>query len=313
MGQLGLKTGVLVLDEASSVLSSDRLCMTRGYAFRWEAGESPCLVVPNHKVRVLEVDPWVPLLAAVLDRGGGTKTEMRAHSWASRAQGSGAERAEVGIGRGPPPNPLSRRLVLCRMYEGKKAQDTPVDPSPDDDVSAEQLGVSLSADHFVKSDEAAAARGGPTYGLVIHDKATLRVHCSPRETTSTDDCVTFLQQFVAPIGDVKRLHYDGAHKIASSARVLGWRRDLSTPRRAQSNCVAERSVRRVLERTRTERMKSGLPREWWSEASGCNCFLRSAHDRIEHRIRGSLRVAAWTYVQREVDTFRSVHVGQVKV
>lgn len=49
----------------------------------------------------------------------------------------------------------------------------------------------------------------------------------------------------------------------------------------QSNGVAERVVRRVLEGTPAVIMKSGLPRDWWSEAAHCYCLLRNANDKIE--------------------------------
>lgn len=51
---------------------------------------SPCLILPNGKVRVLEVGHYDPLLAAVLDQGGYTKAEMGTLSAVFPSLASGA-------------------------------------------------------------------------------------------------------------------------------------------------------------------------------------------------------------------------------
>lgn len=40
-------------------------------------------------------------------------------------------------------------------------------------------------------------------------------------------------------------------------------------------------MRRVLEGAISVLMKTGMPREWWSEAARCYCFLRNANDKVE--------------------------------
>lgn len=92
--------------------------------------------------------------------------------------------------------------------------------APDDDVSAEKFGNLPNADHFVISDEAAAARDGSLCGLVNTDKATMLVGNFPRAAKSTEDLVSPFHQFVGSNDEVKRLYSDGAHEVASSARLL---------------------------------------------------------------------------------------------
>jgi len=48
-----------------------------------------------------------------------------------------------------------------------------------------------------------------------------------------------------------------------------------TPQRPQTNGVAERAVRTVLEGTRAILLASGLPHRWWVDATRCFCFLRN--------------------------------------
>lgn len=46
-------------------------------------------------------------------------------------------------------------------------------------MAAGQFGDLLTADHFAIADKAWASRDGSMYGLVIQDKATMWIVCSP--------------------------------------------------------------------------------------------------------------------------------------
>ncbi len=52
----------------------------------------------------------------------------------------------------------------------------------------------------------------------------------------------------------------------------------ATPHRPQTNSVAERAVRMVLEGTRAVLLPSGLPYRRWADAARCSCFLRHVKD-----------------------------------
>lgn len=205
VNELGLDTDMLVMDESPSVSSLGRLCMTRGYAFRWEAQESPCLILPNGKTRVPEVDHYLPLLAAAMDRLSDAQIRQGNLAGAFPAQASGVERpAKAGLVAGHllADSPRGSRREECM---NAKAQHTPyrrrsksfADPSPDDDASAEKLGDLVTADHCVTPYEAAAAaaREGSMYGLMIqasHDVGGLVSEgCSSwGQTTTKSSCCT---------------------------------------------------------------------------------------------------------------------------
>ena len=70
---------------------------------------------------------------------------------------------------------------------------------------------------------------------------------------------------------------------------MGWRHDVATPRRPQSNGAAEAAVARVIEGTRALLLKSGLAHEWWREAATCFPYLRNITDVIDGKTPYKLR------------------------
>ena len=77
---------------------------------------------------------------------------------------------------------------------------------------------------------------------------------------------------------VSRIYTHGSGELAEACAKLEWPHDVSTPYRPQTNGVAERAVRRVLEGTRSILLASGLSHEWWPTASECFAFLSNVTD-----------------------------------
>ena len=86
------------------------------------------------------------------------------------------------------------------------------------------------------------------------------------------------QLFAGPTAKVDLLYSDGAPELEAAADALGWLHDQSTPDRKQTNGVAERAVKRVLEGSRTSLYQSGLDYCWWPSASRVFCALRCFSD-----------------------------------
>ena len=87
-----------------------------------------------------------------------------------------------------------------------------------------------------------------------------------------------LQRFAGPKGQVQLLYSDGSLEIEKAAQALGWLHDTCTPDRKQTNGVAERAVKRVLEGSRTALYTSGLEHAWWPTAARAFCYLRCISD-----------------------------------
>ena len=93
------------------------------------------------------------------------------------------------------------------------------------------------------------SRHGDTVGLVMQDFGTKYIDFFPAATKSAADTQQALLQFAGPRDKVKRIYSDGSGELVSAIKEVGWRHDLATPNRPQSNGIAERAVRRVLEGT----------------------------------------------------------------
>ena len=139
----------------------------------------------------------------------------------------------------------------------------------------------MTADHIILATDAEESRHGDAVSLVIQDRYAMWLVSHSNASRGTEDTVYAFQQFVRNDSDVKRLYSDGSREIASAARKLGWRHDVSTPNRPQTNGVAERAVKRVIEGTRSVLLASGLPHRFWSDASKCYCQLRNFNDIVK--------------------------------
>ena len=63
------------------------------------------------------------------------------------------------------------------------------------------------------------------------------------------------------LGDAqrKRFYSDCAPELIRAAKDLGLLHDTATPNRPDTNCVAERAVRKVIEGTKAALEQTGLP------------------------------------------------------
>lgn len=83
--ELGLQTNVFVMEESPSMSSLGRWCMTRGYSFREDAGESPKLIPPNggfdhwrwNAMPRSSRPPWTSTVQRMMVRKGTTGQVLR--------------------------------------------------------------------------------------------------------------------------------------------------------------------------------------------------------------------------------------------
>ena len=103
-----------------------------------------------------------------------------------------------------------------------------------------------------------------------------------RHQVGREQSPSLLKQITKNDKDVKRLYSDGSGEIASAAKKLGWRHDVSTPQRPETNGAAERAVRRTCDGTRASLLQSGLHHRWWKDSvktyNQLPCFSNKVRD-----------------------------------
>ena len=75
------------------------------------------------------------------------------------------------------------------------------------------------------------------------------------------------------------IYSDGSREFISTIHELRLPHEVARPHRTQTNGVAERAVRRVLDGSRSILHQSGLLPTFGSEAVSCDVFLRNICDK----------------------------------
>ena len=149
----------------------------------------------------------------------------------------------------------------------------------EDDEKPISFGEIITADHFITARISEEAMLRERHGLVILDRGTDYVACYPVPdyiacypvpSKTADDTERALAHFAGD-STVSLFHSDNSPELLKAVRDLGWRHSTSTPGVPQSNGVAERAVRKVLEGIRTLLDQAGLPAAFWSYAAKHFC------------------------------------------
>ena len=91
------------------------------------------------------------------------------------------------------------------------------------------------------------------------------------------------------IGYLKSFTLTILWKFGKACEDLSWNDCTSTPHRSETNGIAERAVRRVMEGTSALLLQSGLAIEWWTDSMECYCYLRNIQDLLsdgKHHMKG---------------------------
>ena len=89
--------------------------------------------------------------------------------------------------------------------------------------------------------------------------------------------------FLEPSEKPKVICTDNSLEFGKSCEELSWNRRTSTPRRSETNGIAERVVRRVKEGTSAVLLQSGVVEQWWADSVECHCFLLNVQDLLSDR------------------------------
>ena len=108
-----------------------------------------------------------------------------------------------------------------------------------------------------------------TFAVVVQDLATPWIHsffhAKPHQLRRRREASgTFLH----PEENARSMFSDNSMEIFKHCEELNWKHERPTPRRSETNGIADRPVRRVKEGTSSVLVQSGLQESWWAETHG---------------------------------------------
>jgi len=140
-----------------------------------------------------------------------------------------------------------------------------------DDEIPRVFGALVTADHLIAQDIVDESILGDRTAPVVLDRGTQWLDMFPLLSKDFVDTAAALKEFVG-IAVVQDFYSDCSPELKKVAEFNGWKHTTSTPGRPETNGVAERAVRTVIEGTRTALEHAGLPPKWWSYAGRHFCF-----------------------------------------
>ena len=130
---------------------------------------------------------------------------------------------------------------------------------------AENFGDLITAAHKVLSENC-ESRNNHRCAVMVQDLATQWIQSNPCKTKTSRETQRSLQKFLEPDRKPEVIYTDNSLEFGKSCEDLSWNHCTSTPHRSETNGIAERAVRRVMEGTRyccrPVRMKSGRQILW---------------------------------------------------
>ena len=123
--------------------------------------------------------------------------------------------------------------------------------------------------------EGCESRNNRQYAVVIQDLATQWIQSYPCKTNTSQQIEKSLQKFLEPTRKPKVIYTANSQEFGKACEDLSWNDCTSTPRRSETNGIAEREVRRIKEGTSAVLPQSGLDEKWWADSMERYCYLRN--------------------------------------
>ena len=135
----------------------------------------------------------------------------------------------------------------------------------------------MTADHIVFKEES-GSRNNHRYDVMVQYLGTHWIQSYPCKNEPSQETQRSLQKFLEPDRKPKVIYTDNSLKFGKACEDLSWNHCTSTPRRSETDGIAERAVRRVKEGTSAVLLQWGLNESWWADSMECYTYLRNVTD-----------------------------------
>ena len=150
----------------------------------------------------------------------------------------------------------------------------------------------MTADHKIVHEEH-ESRLHHTFAVVVQDLATPWIHSfSMQSHISSGDAEKPQEHFYIQKKTQDPCFRTILWNFFKHCEELNWKHERPTPRRSETDGIADRPVRRVKEGTSSVLVQSGLQESWWAETMGCCCYLRDVQDQSLQMVRHLMNVGS---------------------
>ena len=142
---------------------------------------------------------------------------------------------------------------------------------------AANFGDLITGDHKVLSNDC-ESRNNHRYAVVVQDLTTQWIQAYPCKNKTSQETHRSLQKFLEPERKPKVSYTDNSLEFGKACEDLSWNHCTSTRHRSETNGIAERAVRRVMEGTSAVLLQSGLNESLRADSMECYTYLRNVTD-----------------------------------
>ena len=139
-------------------------------------------------------------------------------------------------------------------------------------IKAESFGDHVTGDFLITAKGEEAGDEDEGIGLALKDVFSGFTYVYPSPRKDAESTINSFKHFVLDEAIVKIFYSDNASELISAARTLQWRHVTSKDYISQSNAVAERTIRSIVEGTRVSLLQSGLHHQYWPHAARHWCI-----------------------------------------
>ena len=171
-----------------------------------------------------------------------------------------------------PKNPF---CDVCKRAKMSKSPSYRVEGSSQ--VDSKKFGDHITCDFLVTGDDYERGIDDEKAALVVKDVYSNFIYVYPSARRSVDSVVLAMKHFTSNSDEVGVCYSDNAPELVGAFKSLLWRHVQSKGYVSQSNAVAERAIRTILDGTRVNLLQSGLGHQYWPHAARHWCI---AHDSL---------------------------------
>ena len=157
----------------------------------------------------------------------------------------------------------------CEVWRTKNARASCRSRTSNQEPRAEKFGDLITADFLVLNEDC-ESRNNQRYAVVVQDLATQWLQSYPCKTKSSQGTGKSLRMFLELSEKLTVIYTDNSLEFGKACEELSWNQCKSTAHRSETNGIAERARRRIMEGT------------FAADSMECYCHVRKVQNLLSH-------------------------------